>query len=76
VPIGAAQEFDGLNTQHFAGHALLPLARQHEIGIEKARNLAAFRANEKKGLDMQYAEGFRRIKLYVPKGEKKEAEES
>jgi LmbE family N-acetylglucosaminyl deacetylase len=33
-------------------------------------------AKEKKGLDMQYAESFRRIKLYVPKDEKKEAEES
>jgi hypothetical protein len=26
-------------------------------------------AKEKKGLDMQYAESFRRIKLYVPKKE-------
>src|SRR5215467_519809 len=33
-------------------------------------------AKEKKGLDMHYAESFRRIKLYVPKDEKKEAEES
>ncbi len=33
-------------------------------------------AREKKGLDMQYAESFRRIKLYVPKDEKKEAEGS
>ena len=33
-------------------------------------------AKEKKGLDMQYAESFRRIKLYVPKDEKKEGEES
>ena len=31
-------------------------------------------AKEKKGLDMQYAESFRRIKLYVPKEEKKEAD--
>ena len=35
-------------------------------------------AKEKKGLEMQYAEAFRRIKLYVPKQEeheeKKEAE--
>lgn len=31
-------------------------------------------AKEKKGLDMQYAESFRRIKLYVPKDEKKEAD--
>lgn len=30
-------------------------------------------AKEKKGLDMQYAESFRRIKLYVPKEEEKEA---
>ena len=44
MPVGEAQEFDGLNTQHFAGHALLPLARQHEIGIDKARNLTALRA--------------------------------
>jgi LmbE family N-acetylglucosaminyl deacetylase len=33
-------------------------------------------AKEKKGLDMQYAESFRRIKLYVPKDEKIVAEES
>ena len=26
-------------------------------------------AKEKKGLDMQYAESFRRIKLYIPKEE-------
>ena len=32
-------------------------------------------AKEKKGLDMQYAEGFRRIKLHVPKDENKKAEE-
>ena len=31
-------------------------------------------AKEKKGLDLQYAESFRRIKLYVPKEEKKETE--
>ncbi len=29
-------------------------------------------AKEKKGLEMQYAEAFRRIKLYIPKDEKKE----
>jgi LmbE family N-acetylglucosaminyl deacetylase len=33
-------------------------------------------AREKTGLNMQYAESFRRIKLYVPKDEKKGAEES
>jgi LmbE family N-acetylglucosaminyl deacetylase len=33
-------------------------------------------AKEKKGLDMHYAESFRRIKLYVPKGENKKAEGS
>jgi len=33
-------------------------------------------AKEKKGLDMQYAESFRRIKLYVPKDENKKAEGS
>lgn len=31
-------------------------------------------AKEKKGLDMQYAEAFRRIKLYVPKQEEKQVE--
>jgi LmbE family N-acetylglucosaminyl deacetylase len=33
-------------------------------------------AKAKKGLDMQYAESFRRIKLYVPKDEKNATEES
>ena len=33
-------------------------------------------AREKKGLDMQYAESFRRVKLYVPKEQKAEQEET
>jgi LmbE family N-acetylglucosaminyl deacetylase len=35
----------------------------------------AIEAKEKKGLDVQYAEGFRRIKLHVPNGENQKAEE-
>ena len=31
-------------------------------------------AKEKKGLDMQYAESFRRIKLYIPEEQKAEGE--
>lgn len=38
------------------------LDRIREWGAETAKE-----AKEKKGLEMQYAEGFRRIKLYVPK---------
>jgi hypothetical protein len=33
---------------------------------ERAAEVAK-EAKEKKGLDMQYAESFRRIKLYIPK---------
>jgi len=40
------------------------LDRIREWGTETAKQ-----AKEKKGLDMQYAEAFRRIKLYVPKEE-------
>jgi LmbE family N-acetylglucosaminyl deacetylase len=40
------------------------LDRIREWGAETAKQ-----AKEKKGLDMQYAEAFRRIKLYVPKEE-------
>ena len=36
---------------------------------------AAIEAKEKKGLEMQYAESFRRIKLHVPKDENEKAEE-
>ncbi|HYX48267.1 MAG TPA: hypothetical protein VE843_00885, partial [Ktedonobacteraceae bacterium] len=32
-------------------------------------------AKEKKGLEMEYAEAFRRIKLYVPKEEKQESKQ-
>ena len=39
-------------------------------GQETARE-----AKEKKGLDMQYAESFRRIKLFVPKKEEQEGKE-
>jgi LmbE family N-acetylglucosaminyl deacetylase len=41
--------------------------------LESTRNWAAEtakEAREKKGLEMQYAEAFRRIKLYIPKEEK------
>src|SRR6266436_4156746 len=40
------------------------LDRIREWGTETAKQ-----AKEKKGLDMQYAEAFRRIKLYIPKEE-------
>jgi LmbE family N-acetylglucosaminyl deacetylase len=43
----------------------------HEGAAETAKE-----AKEKKGLEMQYAEAFRRIKLYVPKEEKKEESEA
>jgi hypothetical protein len=33
-------------------------------------------AKEKKGLDMRYAESFRRIKLFVPNKEEEEAKET
>ncbi|HEX6552394.1 MAG TPA: PIG-L deacetylase family protein [Ktedonobacteraceae bacterium] len=39
--------------------------------IRKWTAETAKQAKEKKGLDMQYAEAFRRIKLYVPKQEEK-----
>ena len=41
-------------------------------GIKRWGEETAKEAKEKKGLDMQYAEAFRRIKLYVPKEEKEE----
>jgi len=40
--------------------------------IKKWNEGTAKEAKEKKGLDMQYAESFRRIKLYVPKEDKQE----
>lgn len=43
--------------------------------LERVRQWAAEtakEAKEKKGLEMQYAEAFRRIKLYIPKDEKEE----
>ncbi len=43
------------------------LDRIREWGIETAKE-----AKEKKGLELQYAEAFRRIKLYVPKQEENE----
>lgn len=45
--------------------------------VERVRQWAAEtakEAKEKKGLEMQFAEGFRRIKLYVPKQAKEPAE--
>src|SRR5437588_2780579 len=44
------------------------LDRMREWAAETAKE-----AKEKRGLDMQYAEGFRRIKLYVPKQEEQPA---
>ncbi len=43
------------------------LDRIREWGTETAKE-----AKEKKGLEIQYAEAFRRIKLYVPKQEEQE----
>lgn len=44
--------------------------------IRKGAAETAKEAKEKKGLEMEYAEAFRRIKLYVPKEEKKEESEA
>ena len=51
-----------------------PEARLLEM-LQKWCAETAKEAREKKGLEMQYAESFRRIKLYVPEEEKKEEQE-
>ena len=47
------------------------------ISVDTYKAEVAKEAKEKKNLDMQYAEAFRRIKLYVPKQQEelKEAQE-
>ena len=51
-----------------------PEANMLEI-VRKWGQETAREAKEKKGLDMQYAESFRRIKLFVPKKEEQEGKE-
>jgi LmbE family N-acetylglucosaminyl deacetylase len=51
-----------------------PEANMLEI-VRKWGQETAREAKEKKGLDMEYAESFRRIKLFVPKKEEQEGKE-